>query len=81
MSQFTVGNVWQCFTEQGRDCWRYLGAGGWGAAANYYRWGNGLCICSRGEGNSEAAARRPAIDEVLKNEICLYLYFCATIHL
>ena len=59
--------------------WRLLETGG--AAANYYRWGNGLCICSRGEGNSEAAARCPAIDEVLKNEICLYLYFCATIHL
>ena len=55
-------------------------SGSWrleGAAPNYYRWGNGLCICSRGEGNGEAAA----IDELLKNEICLYLYFCATIHL
>ena len=59
-------------------------SGSWrleGAAPNYYRWGNGLCICSRGEGNGEAAPRCPAIDELLKNEICLYLYFCATIHL
>ena len=63
MLQFTVGNVWQCFTEQGRDCWRYLGAGDWRLGVQQQTITDGVMGCvfvaeERGIARPQRDARR-----------------------